>query len=57
MKAQQFVVEGEERESETILKKRANAQKLAKKLRNFGQEYCSPKTKKVMPARFLRVGC
>lgn len=51
-----YLVEGAEKEARNRPKK-SNKQKLAKILRDKGEQYVSPKSNKIVPARFIKERC
>lgn len=51
-----YVVEGAEKETENKQRK-PNKQKQAKKLRDKGEQYVSPKTRNIVPARCVKARC
>ncbi|KAG5864146.1 hypothetical protein JTB14_022010 [Gonioctena quinquepunctata] len=55
--SERYAVEGSEKEGTLIKVPRVNKQKVAKSIRSMGKQYCSTKTKKIVPPKFLKERC
>ncbi|KAG5876383.1 hypothetical protein JTB14_022653 [Gonioctena quinquepunctata] len=55
--SERYAVERSEKEATLIKVPRVNKQKVAKSLKSMGKQYCSTKTKKIVPPKFLKKRC